>query len=180
MSKSLKTRVARKVVHVFVNNRKYYYGRVSQFAEGYKNKTILELGSGYAVKGEYFYSAKHLFDPSNNFIQSDIVKDFGHPIIDITKHDVKNKYDLILCLNVLEHVYEYQKAIDNMYGALKKGGAVIIVVPAFYPLHDEPGDYWRFTEHALRKMLSKFELKELTHRGNREFPQGYYIEAVKK
>lgn len=179
MGKSLKKSIARKVVHLFVNPRGYYYKRVSAFAKNQKNKKILELGSGPLVKGKYFYSTKHLFESSNKFMQSDIIKDFGHPIIDITKVSYKNEFDIILCLNVLEHVYEYQKAIENMYRALKVGGKLIVVVPAFYPLHDEPHDYWRFTEHSLRKLFSGFSKVEITHKGKREFPQGYYLEIKK-
>jgi 2-polyprenyl-3-methyl-5-hydroxy-6-metoxy-1,4-benzoquinol methylase len=148
-------------------------------AEGKKNKKILELGSGRTVGNKHYYSAKHLFDEKNDFIQSDVVKDFGHQIVDVTKMKYNNEFDIILCLNVLEHVYDYEKAIKNIYQALKEGGTVAIAVPAFYPLHDEPHDYWRFTEHSLRKLLSGFKKVTVAHKGKRQFPLSYYVEAVK-
>lgn len=178
-NKKLSKKVSRKIVHVFVKPRKHYYKKVSEYAQGVKGKKILELGSGPLVKGKYFYSAKHLFDKSNDFRQTDIVADFGHPIVDVTKIKMANEYDIIMCLNVLEHVYEFQKAINNMHKALKSKGSLIIVVPAFYPLHDEPHDYWRFTEHALRRMLKDFSSVAIEHKGVREFPTGYYIIAKK-
>lgn len=171
--------IARKLVHVVADTRKFYYKKLEAFARGKRNKKILELGSGYAVRGSYYYSAKHLFDDSNDFLQTDVVKKFGHKVVDATKMKYKNEFDIILCLNVLEHVYEYQEAISNLHTALKKNGTLIVAVPAFYPLHDEPGDYWRFTEHALRKMFSDFKRITITHKGKREFPFGYYIELKK-
>jgi len=178
---NLPKKIARGLVHVVADPRKFYYRQVATFANSIHNKKILELGSGYAVRGKYYYSAKRLFPEDNEFIQSDINKSFGHPIVDVTKMKYSNEFDVILCLNVLEHVYDYQKALKNMYKALKKNGRVIIAVPFNYPLHDEPGDYWRFTEHALKNLLKDngFKLVSLKHKGKREYPFGYYLEAKK-
>lgn len=136
--------LARKLVHIVADTRKFYYAKVQAIASRTKRKKILELGSGPLVKGSYYFSTKQLFDQSNQFLQSDIDKSFGHPIVDVTKMKYVDEFDLILCLNVLEHVYDYQKAIANLHKALKKGGTLVIAVPAFYPLHDEPHDYLRF------------------------------------
>lgn len=179
MSKTI-TKVARSAIHAVTNIRGYQYAQVEKFAKGKNNKEILEIGSGPLVKGKYHYSTRHLFSDNNNFIQSDIIESFGHPIIDVTTMKYRNKFDVILCLNVLEHVFDYQSAIKNMHTALKKGGVAVIAVPMFYPLHDEPGDYWRFTEHTLKKLFADFRIKNFKYNGKREFPFTYYFEAVKK
>jgi 2-polyprenyl-3-methyl-5-hydroxy-6-metoxy-1,4-benzoquinol methylase len=93
--------------------------------------------------------------------------------------DYNKRFDMILCLNVLEHVFEHQKAVDNMHRALKKGGKLVVAVPFCFPLHDEPGDYWRYTEHALRKILSNFSKVELKHQRARILPTGYFAIAEK-
>ena len=152
---------------------------IRSFSGGIKNKRILELGSGKFYKNQYYYSSQSLFDPSNEFIQSDIVKEYGHLMVDVTTMNYENEFDIVLCTNVLEHVFDFQIAIDNVHAALKSDGVAIIVVPAFYPLHDEPLDYWRFTEHALRKLLNKFSRTTIKHSGLRQYPFAYYIEAVK-
>lgn len=175
----MSNKLGRAVAHTLTNIRGYQYKQVKKFSGGKRSKKILELGSGPLVKGKYHYSTKHLFDESNEFIQSDIVKKFGHPIIDATTMKFKSKYDIIMCLNVLEHIYEYEKAVKNIHEALKPGGTAVISVPTFYPLHDEPGDYWRFTEHSLRKILSDFKKVTLTYKGKRQFPVCYYVEAKK-
>jgi len=80
---------------------------------------------------------------------------------------------------VLEHVYNFQLAVKNIYKALKNGGIAVIGVPMFYPLHDEPWDYWRFSEHALQKIFSDFKIINFSHNGKREYPFTYYFEAKK-
>jgi 2-polyprenyl-3-methyl-5-hydroxy-6-metoxy-1,4-benzoquinol methylase len=152
---------------------------VQRFASDVRGKRILELGSGRQDLGEDAYSAKAAFDASNEFIQSDVISNYGHELVDVTRMDFEEEFDIILCLNVLEHVYEFDVAIERIHRALKLGGLTVIVVPVFYPYHDEPSDYWRFTEHALRKMLAHFSSLEIRHRGLRQMPFAYFAIARK-
>lgn len=149
------------------------------FASEIRSKKILELGSGKKVKGEYPYSTKQFFDSSNEFIQTDIIDTYGHKIVDVTRMDYRTEFDIVLCMNVLEHVFDYQKAIQNIFNSLKPGGVAVILVPVFYPLHDEPNDFWRFTEHSLRKLLQNFKELKIKHSGLRQYPAAYYVEAYK-
>jgi len=167
------------IAHFLFGIRRFQNRNIKNIAKKIRNKKILELGSGKKINGKYTYSVKRFFDNSNEFIMSDINPKFGHKTIDITKLDVKHKFDVILCLNVLEHVFDFRKAIDNLYNALKPEGIALIVVPAYYPLHDEPRDYWRFTEHALKKLFSKFSIN-IKICGLRKYPIGYFLVAKKK
>lgn len=171
--------IFRAMAHFIFRTRKFNNDSIKKFAKGIKNKKILELGSGIKVKEKYYYSAKQFFDNSNEFIQSDIVKDFGHKIIDVTEMEYHDKFDIILCMNVLEHVFDFRKAISNIYNSLKENGIAIIFVPVFYPLHDEPNDYWRFTEYSLKKLLNNFQKIEIKNSGPKQYPFAYYIEAHK-
>ena len=49
---------------------------------------------------------------------------------DLTKIEETNKYDLILCVDVMEHIEEDQKVLNNFYRALKKGGLLLISTPS--------------------------------------------------
>ena len=80
---------------------------------------------------------------------------------------------------MLEHVYNFEAAVDRIHRALKPGGRAVIVVPVFYPYHDEPYDYWRFTEHALRRLLAAFSSLDLRWRGLRQAPFAYFALATK-
>lgn len=175
----IKKTLGRKIANRISGIRDYHNNKVKHFAQGKKGKKILEIGSGIKRDGYYYYSMKRFFNDSNDFLQTDVNKDFGHEVLDVTKMTYSNKFDIVLCLNVLEHVYDFQKAIDNVYRSLKKGGTAVIAVPTFYPLHDEPGDYWRFTEHALKRMLGAFKDVSIEHKGMKQYPYTYYIEATK-
>jgi hypothetical protein len=45
---------------------------------------------------------------------------------------------------------------------LRPGGKVIIGVPFFYWLHEEPFDFYRYTEHALRRYCERHNLRILS------------------
>jgi len=92
---------------------------------------------------------------------------------------ISNRYDIIICFNVLEHVFDFHPAIENMHRALKKNGQLLVLVPAFYPLHDEPHDYWRYTEHSLGKLFSIFKKVSIEHFGIRQYPFSYFVAARK-
>jgi SAM-dependent methyltransferase len=172
-------KLAKATIHTISGNRKFYYRELEKVAVKSNNKIVLELGSGIKVKGKEAYSAKHIFSKCKEFIQTDVNKEFGHKYLDVTKMKDKEAYDVILCLNVLEHVYDFQKAVDNMHRALKPKGKVCIGVPFTFPLHDEPGDYWRFTEHSLRKILNNYSKVEVKPQRSRVFPTGYFVLAQK-
>jgi SAM-dependent methyltransferase len=159
--------------------RKFHYRHLRRLARDTHGKVILEIGSGKQIDGRYPFSARHLFDPSNRFIMSDVVGSYGHSIIDITELDATDEFDVILCLNVMEHVYEFRRGFDNLYQAIKPNGVAIVGVPAYYPLHDEPGDYWRFTEHALRRLLAPYRSIQIHNSGLRRYPFAYFVRAVK-
>lgn len=169
----------RSLAHAIFRARAYNDRCLRRFAAGVRDKRILELGSGKRVRGRDQYSGRRFFDASNEFIQSDIVEEYGHRVVDVTTMRFRAEFDVILCTSVLEHVYDFESAIANIYEALKPGGIAIILVPGMYPLHDEPQDYWRFTEHALRRLLKAFKEVNIEHNGLRAYPFVYYTEAQK-
>ena len=171
--------LARSIAHGVFRGRKFHYRHLEAFARDVHDKTILEVGSGKAVDGKFIYSATHFFDSSNTIVRSDVVASYGHPVVDVTEMTFTEEFDVILCLNVLEHVFQFQAALDNLYRAAKPGGTVIVAVPGYYPLHDEPHDYWRFTEHALRRLMSPYRSVEIFNSGFRVYPFAYFLKAVK-
>jgi len=172
-------KITRFITHLVFRPNQFKKKQIKRFASLVRDKKILEIGSGKTEGGKYYYSCKPYFDESNEFIQSDINPDFGHKVVDVTNMDYDQEFDVILFTNVLEHVFDYQKAIDSLYKAVKEEGTLVVMIPGLYPLHDEPHDYWRFTEHALRKIFNKFGEVKLKHSGIRQFPFAYYIEARK-
>jgi hypothetical protein len=62
------------------------------------------------------------------------------------------RYGLLICTEVLEHVLNWQQAFANADQLMMPGGVIVMTTPFFYPLHEEPYDYWRPTHHALERM----------------------------
>jgi len=144
--------IAKWIIHIITRNRIKVNKLLKRLGRKTRNKNILEIGSG---KSDY-YSAKRFFDNSNNFKKSDKNGEFKHELVDITKVNFNESYDMIICVNVLEHIYDFM-----------------------YPLHDEPEDYFRYTEYAIIKLLNQFNQIKIKHHGLKRFPFAYYIEAIK-
>lgn len=78
----------------------------------------------------------------------DITVNLEHPfpIIDAT-------YDHVLCINVLEHIFNYQNVLIETHRILKPGGQALFAVPFLIQVHPSPHDYWRFTNETLNRLF---------------------------
>jgi SAM-dependent methyltransferase len=75
---------------------------------------------------------------------------------DVTRLVFRNaSFDAVLCLNVLEHVYDYRAALAELRRVLRPGGTLYGYVPFLCPVHPAPSDFWRFTDEALRHILAE-------------------------
>jgi SAM-dependent methyltransferase len=60
------------------------------------------------------------------------------------------RFDLLVCTEVLEHVARWERAWANMSALASPGAILVVTCPAVYPLHEEPHDFFRPTEFAIR------------------------------
>ena len=98
------------------------------------------------------------------------VNDFGeYPdiICDICSDisGLENKYDKIICIAILEHVYDPSAAISNLKKMLKDNGIIYGYVPYLYFYHAPKDlrfqDYFRFSKDALAYLFKDFKDVEL-------------------
>lgn len=85
-------------------------------------------------------------------------------------HDVKwqsDYFDTIIATEVLEHLYDPRKAIQEMYRLLKGDGVCLLSTRFIHPIHGSPNDYYRFTEDGLRHLFSGFQEVKIFPLGNR-------------
>lgn len=77
------------------------------------------------------------------------------------------EFDGILNIAVLEHCKHPWLAVSEMARVLKAGGRLICCVPFMQPVHNYPGDYYRFTPQGITSLLKEngFDVssKEYTH-----------------
>ncbi len=69
--------------------------------------------------------------------------------------------DTVTMLFTLEHFARPDKAIAEAARVLRAEGLLLMTVPFFYPMHDEPHDYQRFTKYGLMRdmKLAGLEVK---------------------
>lgn len=60
-----------------------------------------------------------------------------------------NLFDTILCNQVLEHVFEPDFFLSEIFRALKPGGLIILTVPFIWEEHEQPYDFGRYTSFGL-------------------------------
>ena len=74
-----------------------------------------------------------------------------------------NSVDIILFLEVLEHVTKPDDLMIEIDRVLKDSGTLILSVPFIWPLHEEPYDFRRFTHHGIQAFARKFgfEVKKI-------------------
>lgn len=51
-----------------------------------------------------------------------------------------NRYDVVLCSNLLEHVINPVEICNGMEDCVKKRGYILVTVPCLYPYHNDPID----------------------------------------
>jgi len=76
------------------------------------------------------------------------------------------KFDNILCTEVLEHLHSPHLAISEMKRVLKKDGKLILSTRFIFPLHDTPNDYYRYTKYGLRYLFKDWQIIELEEEAN--------------
>lgn len=64
--------------------------------------------------------------------------------------------DVVVCTEVLEHLFMPALCIDEIWRVLKPDGMFIGSAPFVFPVHGDPNDYYRYTEPGLRNLLHQF------------------------
>tara|TARA_Y100001958_G_C21059930_1_gene423091 strand:- start:70 stop:744 length:675 start_codon:yes stop_codon:yes gene_type:complete len=126
------------------------------------------------IEDEILDIGKAMRDKFNKIICKNVetldVNDFGtYPDIvcdicsDVTQ--LENRYDKIICIAILEHVYDPFKAVFNLKRMLKKNGKIYGYVPYLFYYHAPSDlkfqDYFRFSKDALAYLFRDFTDVEL-------------------
>jgi len=106
----------------------------------------------------------------SNSLETLDVNDYGsYPniVCDICSdlNALETKYDKIICIAILEHVYDPFKAVSNLKKMLKDDGKIFGMVPYLYHYHAPQDlkfqDYFRFSKDALAYLFKDFSEVEL-------------------
>lgn len=140
----------------------------------YCSGKILEIGSGHGNISQFFinhnynitlsdFNEKYCVFLSDNYSNKVINLDIINPNFDIDYKEYFNSFDTIFALNVIEHIENDTLAIMNIAKLLKKGGNMLILVPAYQNLYTsfdkELGHFRRYTAKTAKKILTENYLK---------------------
>jgi SAM-dependent methyltransferase len=136
-----------------------------------EKKYIIDIGGGLRImptknnrEREHYWIDKYL--KNVKYIVLDKVADYNPDIVgDIHNLSLKdNSVDAVICMNVLEHVEDPQKAIKEIYRVLKSGGYCYFDTPFVFYYHPEVGyykDFFRFTRDAWEYLTRDFKSTEI-------------------
>ncbi len=104
------------------------------------DRKILDVGSGYTFFASWLAKRGHqvtcsdLFDFSALYEKSDVefVRD------DICRTGIREQFDCIYCISVLEHIPDKERAVENMLKLLKPNGKLVLTLDC--ALNRFPGD----------------------------------------
>jgi SAM-dependent methyltransferase len=153
----------------FLRGKDYTSGRY--YVEDFLNRHAAECRGRFLEFGDPYY--RRLFDQAH-IQQYDVFDVTPGPAVTIVSDiqdcpDVAdNTYDVIVCTQVLEHVANPFRAAAELWRILKPGGRLLLTVPAAYPYHGVPRDYWRFSRDSLLLLFGEgFHDVAITAYGNR-------------
>jgi len=63
------------------------------------------------------------------------------------------RYDAVLCSQVLEHIPDPLRVLTELRRVLKPGGELWLTAPLFYEEHEKPYDFFRYTQFGLYHLL---------------------------
>ena len=149
-----------KINNFYIKNHRNFRERI--LSEIALEDSVLDIGK--SMREEFSkIKSKSLETLDVNLFEGypDIVFD----LCDDLDNSLENKYDKIICLAILEHVYDPFKAVTNIKKMLKKDGIVFGYVPFLYQYHAPNDlkfqDYFRFSKDGLSYLFKEFSQVEL-------------------
>lgn len=129
---------------------------------------VLDAGAGTAPYRELFSHTRY---ETADFQKVD--KDYAEStyVCDLSAIPVEgDRFDFIVFNQVMEHLPEPKTVLREFYRVLKPGGKIIYTGPLFYAEHEQPYDFYRYTQFGLRYLFADtgYELEKL------EWLEGYY------
>jgi SAM-dependent methyltransferase len=128
----------------------------------YSRGRLLDLGCG---KVPLFLAYRdHVSDNVcvdwENTLHDDRYLDFACDLTQVLPFG-DGEFDTILLSDVLEHVPQPERLWQEVARILSEGGRLVMNVPFYYGLHEQPHDYYRYTEFALRRFAEQSGLRLL-------------------
>ncbi len=150
--------------------KKNMTGKVLEIGSGIGNLSACFLEDGRQlyltdIRDNYLAYLKNQFQ-ENQSVSGIRKLDLVHPDFDTVYADLLGSLDALFALNVVEHIEDDLQAIANCKKLLKKGGRLLILVPAYQALYNgfDVGleHYRRYNKKTLSALFKKNNIT-ITH-----------------
>lgn len=131
----------------------------------YVRGRLLDAGCGRKPYKDTYFSA------ATSYVGVDHQSDRSQPDIVASALDLpleNQSFDTVVSTELLEHVSDPLRALQEMHRVLKPGGYLILSTPLYWPRHEIPYDFYRYPYDGLLHLVkeSGFELERMFNRGN--------------
>jgi SAM-dependent methyltransferase len=114
-------------------------------AQDVAGKRVLDVGAGDRPYRDLFPEAVAFDIPDNPHA------DLHGSLEAIPVEDAS--FDVVLCIQVLEHVPDPAAAVRELRRIVRPGGRVLLSTHGVYPFHPNPDDLWRWTHQGLERLF---------------------------
>jgi SAM-dependent methyltransferase len=141
---------------------------------------LVEIGARAAQGQEDIADVRGIFKAAEH-IGTDIQPGLGVDQIEDVHHlsFADESIGTVVAFETLEHVADPIRAVQEMYRVLRPGGVLAITSVMFFPIHEHPWDYWRFTPQAFELLLQPFESRLVMAQGYELLPEGVFGVGIK-
>lgn len=136
-------------MYIFQPDRFLITQQIKKFGHYIKGKT-LDVGAGDFNRYQKFFQ-------SSEYIKMDVRTNGNADLIgsadEIPEKD--GNFDSVVSTQVFEHLKNPDQAAREISRVLKPGGHVLITVPQWNELHEEPHDYYRYTKYGIAEIFER-------------------------
>ncbi|CAD5371283.1 Methyltransf_11 domain-containing protein [Rubrivivax sp. A210] len=118
--------------------------------------TVIDLGCGEGPYADLFEGCRRIaIDRSCEGAAPDLLADVAALPL------AGGCADIVFCTQVIEHVPRPDRLLAECCRTLRPGGQLVLTGPFYWPLHEEPHDYYRYTRHGFAHLLREAGLLPL-------------------
>jgi hypothetical protein len=85
----------------------------------------------------------------------------------------------VIALDTLEHVERFWEVGPELHRVLRPGGIALLTSVMYFPIHEYPADYWRFTPDGMRAFARPFETVLIGAAGVSDLPHSVVAIGIK-
>jgi SAM-dependent methyltransferase len=139
----------------------YFIARINlsrslkQLVSSLPESTILDVGCGSMPY-------RYLFGPTTQYfgLEIDHPRNYQNPCVTHFYDGSHmpfpdNTFDHVICSQVLEHSFNPEVMLAEIFRVMKKGSSMYLSVPFIWPEHEQPFDSQRFTSFGLISRLNR-------------------------